>query len=265
MSGLRREVRSSPGHNQAPAERPPPKGRRHTHHKEEEDRAFSALLGYMFAPVLYAGGAVVTSPFWGPWVLAGEDNRTSAQFALYPYQHGSGGHMTFEPDAADRYPWSLRLRGEYSDDLDSLQRFSGHVLWESQYRIGVDGSADFRRERLAPGEHDNLWMGDTNVVWRFAQCRDFEMRTGLGVNWLADHVGGEAGFNFTYGGDWYVRDPWIVSGEIDWGRLGHSELFHGRATIGWQHRGVELFTGYDHLNVGGVEWGGVVSGLRIWF
>ena len=60
-------------------------------------------------------------------------------------------------------------------------------------------------------------------------------------------------------------EPFIFSSEIDWGRLGHAELFHGRATIGVEYRHVELYTGFDYFDVGQTQIHGWIAGTRIWF
>ena len=166
---------------------------------------------------------------------------------------------------AEPYSWSLRLWGEYSDDFDSLERISGHALFETTTRFGVDASSSYLRESLAPGQHDDLWTGDANLVFRLAQSPRFQVRSGLGFNWLADEADSDFGFNFTYSSDWYPCRPWILSSEMDLGRLGSATLFHIRATAGVQLRAAELFGGYDYYDVGQSEIGGFVTGLRLWF
>ena len=133
------------------------------------------------------------------------------------------------------------VRGEYADDFDSLTRYGGRVLWESRNRFGLDTSLDYYREALANDSHDDLWTGDANVVFRFAQSEYLMMRTGLGVNYMSADHGTDLGFNFTYGGDWFPMKPWIVSAEIDWGWLGDAGLFQGRATIGVNIQNVEVY------------------------
>lgn len=84
-------------------------------------------------------------------------------------------------------------------------------------------------------------------------------------DWLTDSVGNDAGFNFTYGGDWFPIRPFIVSSELDWGEIGHASLFHARITTGVQwHRG-EIYAGYDYLDVGNAQLDAWVAGLRLWF
>ena len=112
---------------------------------------------------------------------------------------------------------------------------------------------------------DALWTGDFNVTFRFAQSKHLQMRTGLGFNYLADEIGSDFGFNFTYGSDWFPSRPWVLSADIDWGTLGHANLFHARSTVGLQFHGMEIFTGYDYYEVGNTEIRGMIGGLRFWF
>ena len=146
-----------------------------------------------------------------------------------------------------------------------LVRAGGQVLFDTASRWGMDTEANYLREQAAADQRDQLWLGDVNLVYRFAQSPTLQMRTGLGMNWLADEFGSDFGFNFTYSGDFFPADPWIVSAEIDWGKLGHAGLFHGRATVGVHFHRLEVYTGYDYLDVGDTQINTAVSGVRIWY
>ena len=135
---------------------------------------------------------------------------------------------------------------------------------EHSSRFGIDAEADYRYEDLGLGT-DDLWTGDVNLVFRFAQSETVQMRSGIGVGWLSDQLGTEAGFNFTYGGDWTPADPWIFSADIDWGRLGETSVFHGRATAGVKYHRLEIYTGYDYYDLGDTAINGLIGGVRLWF
>ncbi|MFV0444957.1 MAG: hypothetical protein ACK5Q5_15395 [Planctomycetaceae bacterium] len=80
------------------------------------------------------------------------------------------------------------------------------------------------------GRRDHLWTGDCNVVFRFgrfAQSERAEFHTGVGLNWLNDPAQTDAGFNFTYGADFFPQQLWIVSTTLDAGTLGSAGLVHG--------------------------------------
>jgi hypothetical protein len=90
------------------------------------------------------------------------------------------------------------------------------------------------------------------------------MRSGLGAAWFADDIETNVGFHFTYEGDWFPVQPWVVSTEFDAGRLGSAWTIHTRATIGLQWHGTEFFTGYDHLSIGSENVDRFVLGVRFW-
>ena len=205
----------------------------------------------------------VTSPFWGPHLAVDQGFDVPGYFHGCPYHDGYPGLMYI--GGYDQSPNHLtRLDVEYAFDFDDLERMGGRLLWEQTCRIGVDASLDYFQEELAVG-NDDLWLGDANIVFRFAQCENFMMRAGVGVNWMADNARGDAGVNFTYGADWFPADPLVFSTEFDLGTLGDAGLFHGRATVGVVHDHVEIYTGYDYYNIDGVSLGTFIAGLRVWF
>jgi hypothetical protein len=206
-----------------------------------------------------------TSPFWAPHTLLDDNLADKSQFLSYPYKRDWEGNLLIENSELYAKWWHVRARGEYAHDLDRLSRAGGHLLVDTAWRMGFDTSFDRREEQLGSLAEDELWTGDMNFLVRFAQNELIQMRAGLGANWLADDSDTDWGFNFTYGGDVMPLRPFILSAEIDWGRLGHAELFHGRATVGVEYRHVELYTGFDYFDVGETQIHGWVAGTRLWF
>lgn len=204
-------------------------------------------------------------------------------FPSFPYQDGWPGYMVLErpmqfisaeedssgsiladTSMMTRRRGAGRLSLEYGDDFNEVYRFGGNVLFSTTFGFGVQASLNSFGEHSS-GASDRLFIGDVNFVYRFYESEHAQWRWGVGVNWLDDALGSEAGFNFTLGADFYPNDPFIVSGEIDWGWLGAAELFHGRVSLGVIRHGWEIFTGYDYYNIGGVEIDGPMLGLRVWF
>jgi hypothetical protein len=208
----------------------------------------------------------LTSPFWAPHVLLGDSFHAQGEFLSYPYKRDWYGNMIIdEPVSPFTKWWHIRARGEYAHDFDRLSRAGGHILFDTTSRFGFDTSFDYRQETSSSGPDDELWTGDFNFLYRFAQSEFVQMRTGIGGNWLSDEIGSDWGFNFTYGGDLMPLRPFILSTEIDWGRLGKAGLFHGRATVGVEYRHVELYTGFDYFDVGATQINGWIAGMRFWF
>ncbi|MEZ6133593.1 MAG: hypothetical protein R3C53_01655 [Pirellulaceae bacterium] len=215
----------------------------------------------------FFGGALLTglsSPFWAPRAMIGDESSDPGFFLRYPYLHDRDGALSEQQHSvAGTRTWMLRARGEYVDDFDSLSKIGGGLLCDTASRWGIDSEYNYRREELSTA-NDSLWTGDFNLVYRFAQSEQLQMRTGIGLNWLADRVDNDLGFNFTYAGDWFPTRPVIVSHEIDWGKLGHAALFHARVTAGINYHRLEVYTGYDYLDVGQSKFDGLVGGVRLW-
>ena len=278
LGDLRQSVRSQPKRTPEPESdsdhehkrRKKRKKDHHDHHydphHDDEDSFWGALLAPFVAPFVWAGAAAVTSPFWGPAHLVEDEWDRAGYFPKFPYEDGIEGYMMRDPwIPAEPRMWSLRLRGDYTDNFDSVSSVGGHVLFETSHRLGLDSEVRYFQQDLGGGASDELWMGDANIVFRFAQSPDLQMRAGVGLNWMADTAENDFGVNFTYGGDWYPVRPLVVSGELDIGRLGRATYFHSRLTGGLQWRRYEVFAGYDYLDVGTVQIQGLVSGVRLWY
>ena len=213
-----------------------------------------------------AGVAIVGAPIWIPVTIAHDDYSSAGYFPEYPYQDGIDGYMMIDPWLPSiPFSHSLQVRTEYADDFDSISRIGTRILFDTTTRFGIDSEVNYWRESLGGGQHDDHWTGDANLVFRFAQSERIQMRTGLGVNWLADEVGSDFGFNFTYQGDFFPAEPWIISAEVDLGSLGDETLVHARITTGLQWHRAEVFIGYDYFEVDQTELSGLVSGVRLWF
>ena len=207
---------------------------------------------------------VVTAPWAIPRaVLLDEDS--DGYFGAYPFSDDWDGFVVTElPQPEWTRQWAGRFTSEYGNNFDGLSKTGGRLQLESTPRFGIDIEWDRRREELFSG-HDTLWTGDANIVYRFAQSQRAAFYTGLGLNWSADQNRGDVGFNFTYGADFFPARNVVISSTLDFGRLGHSTLIHGRATVGYLFNRFEVFTGFDYYKVGGAELNGMISGLRLWF
>jgi len=161
---------------------------------------------------------------------------------------------------------TLRTRFEYQDDFDSIWQLGFHTLFEPVHNsIALDSEVNFWREQVGSSQHDELWTGDLNLVIPVLSSERFVARFGAGMNWLSDRIGTEFGINATVAMDWFIADPWILSGEMDFGSIGNSELFHGRFTAGILYKHVEFYTGFDYFEIGNFDSRQLVGGIRLWF
>lgn len=272
LSQLREDVRTpSPSTANSSSEASSKPRRRSCGHRyacdcNDGESFFGALVGAALKPVIVGGFVGATSPFWGPSKLVDDRWRSVGYFAAHPYRDGMDGYMMMSPHfTTDPFAWSLQARSEYSSDFDDLTRVGNRLVFDTRTRFGADAEFNYWHEQPAGQPHDSLWTGDANLLFRIAQSERMQVRTGVGVNWLADKDAADFGFNFTYQGEFFPRDPWVLSGEIDWGTLGDETLFHARATVGVQWHRAEFFTGYDYFDVDRTELGTVVGGVRLWF
>lgn len=231
----------------------------------EEDEPFAELQSDMVTLGASAVGAVATSPFWAPVVMTKEPGSDAGRFLSYPYKNDANGNYEYHLPTRSRHHWFTRLRLDYVDTFDDVESFGGQFMLDTSTRFGFD--TEVRRladtQQFAAGDH--FWTGDANLLFRFAINDHVQFRAGPGFNWLRNSAGSDYGYNLTYGFDWYIADPWILSFEYDWGEIGHSHLDHLRLQIGWQYKHVETFVGYDYFSLGATDLHGAVAGLRFWF
>jgi hypothetical protein len=221
----------------------------------------------------YAAACCVAAPYVLPAMLVGDDYSERGYFPRYPYADGQPGSLQirFLEDKPDRHEdncprwWMGRLALDGSSDFHGLDRLTGHLLLDTCFRLGVQSSWSYLTENLKGDKHDDMVLGDINLVFRFAQREFVQMRSGLGVRFSTDSSESHAGFNFTYGADLCPMQPLIFSALIDAGTLGSAGVFHGRITAGMIWRNWEVYAGYDYLGIGSVNLQGPVAGLRFWF
>jgi len=156
-----------------------------------------------------------------------------------------------------------RLRGEYGDEFDDVQRVRGQLLLSLiGNHIGIDASGNSWEDSRPQGLGD-FWTGDANLVYSMGAQR-IAMRGGVGASWVyEDDL--EVGFNTTYGADLFLTRPWLVSGEIDYGKINSQKLFHWRATFGVQLLRFEAYVGYDSYEWNHIRFDGPVVGGGLWF
>jgi hypothetical protein len=207
----------------------------------------------------------ITSPLWVPYMLTGDNYSVMGTFPHHPYRDGHDGYMRVGQGRSAGRGWAVRARSEYATEFDHLQRVGGRLLLSTSSRFGLDTQMDCLRESLLSGSDDKIWLGDLNVVFRFAQSETMQWRAGLGMNWLDDPRQSDFGFNFTYSVDFYPRHPWVVSAELDWGTLGHAELFRGRTTTGILIGGLETYVGYEYLDIDRTQTNSLIGGVQVWF
>lgn len=228
-------------------------------HSADDDSAYAWV-------VLAAGGIAATTPFWVPLVLTGDRYSETGAFVAYPYKDGAIGNMlTASPLSTEGVPWCFQAKTNYAENFSGMRRIDAGFQLEGANRLGIDSELNYWREAVTPEWTHSLWTGNANLLFRFAQCEWLQTRAGIGCNWLEDDGYNDYGFNFTYTADVFIRDPVIISGELDWGTLGDETLFHPRITLGIHCRRAELFIGCDYFDIGPTQATSMIAGARLWF
>jgi hypothetical protein len=231
-------------------------------HDDASDESDQDMVGLV--------GLALTAPFWGPGMAIGDDFSQPGYFAHYPHQYDCG-YMLIDPvealgleGPAEPHAWAVRARGELGTGFDDIDWIGGRVQLDTRWRLGLESDFRYVREDLDAGR-DDLWLGDANLLFRFAQSEHWQFRTGLGCNFLADRIGSDFGFNFTYTADWQPVRPLVLAAELDLGWLGHATVVHVRTTVGANLGVTEAFVGYDLYDVGSTQIQGLVAGVQFWY
>ena len=160
---------------------------------------------------------------------------------------------------------ALRLTAEYGHDMENVHKPSVYALLSTRWRFGLEsGWTYFREQSENQAIADQLYIGDINVIHRFAQSENIQMRSGMGLRLMPGEDRVDLGFNFTYGMDIYPTNPLVFSAGVDIGNLGMAFLLHWRAHMGVVFWGLEIFAGGDGWLIGDVSISGLSGGLRLW-
>lgn len=171
----------------------------------------------------------------------------------------------FFPIDGSSSPWCARISMQAGTDFEDLTLGSLGLLLQDPGGLGLDTSVTMFRES-GVDFRDNLYLGDVNLVFEPVAIDQFRLRVGIGVNWLGDSYGGEAGFNMTTGFDWNLAPRWWVTGEVDLGTIGDTDLTHAQISLGRSLGQSTTWTiGYDYHDIGGVTIGSAFTGLQFRF
>lgn len=230
---------------------------------DEDDS--DSLFGELFRECFLA---VVSAPFTIPHHAMNDSFDRWGYFPSHPYKNHNGYLMQepLEPEAQKQArTWAGRIAIENGNDFNGLNRFNFHLLMETSSRLGFQTRWNFLEETLSGFRSDELILGSTEVIFRFAQSPGIQMYSGIGFRTLIDNAQSCWGVNFTYGADIFPGDPLIVSLLFDAGTLGSAVVYRLRGTLGVAFDRLEIFAGIDYLNISGVPIWGPLLGARLWY
>jgi hypothetical protein len=229
---------------------------------DEDDSFLGEVVGGLFSGGTAAGAAEAGE--------GGEDfgSGYSVSFPRFPYENDCPGYLY--PEGAQPSEEYLKHFGgtvalDYGHDLDNLGRYGLGATVDTTSRLGFRMRLDGFEEKLPCGCTDHISTGNFDLTFRWWQEERVQLHAGIGYRHLDAGADTEGGINFMLGGDVFPVRPVVVSVTIDAGSVGDAGLFRARGTVGVIYRRFEAFTGYDYLDIGGVDLQGVLAGLRVWY
>ena len=259
LGSLRQSVEGAPRQHRLPRTQE----RRHSEEEyewqDEEDSDDSVDLSGWGNPL----GHILLFPFSGPRYLL-EDHGQDVYFTSYPFADQYSGNLLIEPLwTPELKETRLSLGTEYGDDFGLQQKITTRLQFDTRSRLGLDASFDYLRQQEGQGAHDQTWLGDINLTWRFAQSATSEFRTGIGYNWQADPNSSGKGFNFTYGGTIYLDKPSTIDFDLDLGVIGDANLTRFKTSYSRYLKRARLSIGYEYLQLGSFEADYLTAGMTI--
>ena len=162
------------------------------------------------------------------------------------------------------YETASKVWATVGSDFDNITAGGIGLNLQVPGSIGLDGSVVTLRESV-DDIRNHLWIGDVNLVYELLTAGNLRGRVGIGVNWLNDALGTEAGVNLTASFDLRLTNRLLLAAEGDLGNLGDADFFHGRVNFAFRFDACEWLLGLDHFNVGGAEVNNVFTGLQFRF
>ena len=187
--------------------------------------------------------AIVTSPFWVPRKLLGDDLDAFTGFRVDPYANEDWGFLLIDrPESLRLSSFAGSLSIDYGGDFNDMTAFGIDATVEHAARWGADTRVRHFRESLPIGD-DRLTIGAANITYRFAQSPRIAFRSGLGVNWLHDQAATDLGINWIYSAQWCVAKPLVLRSDLELGSLGDAFAAHTLLRLGVQRGRWQAYIG----------------------
>jgi hypothetical protein len=233
---------------------------------------------------------LLTAPWTVPHALTEPVDRGAPGFEDYPYAHGSNGLLRY-PDPARYAAIDVDDAGDHAvtdgapigpalgppgRSVAAQVRAEGGYIWGGVYRgrlgarlmmpfrLELDADLNAFAEPRPEGGTDRATFGGGHLAVRFAQTEHVQFRTGIGYQQYGDALGVERGVDLLYGFEAELGARLILSASGNLGTAGHAFVAQARGSLGVMVGPIELYGGYDHIVIGGVELGGPTLGLRGW-
>jgi hypothetical protein len=170
------------------------------------------------------------------------------------------------------HTWAAQLQADIAFIDNNTWRVRPRFRLFTPSRFELDGELAYYHESLSVDDQrllkrtiDWLGMGTGHISYRFAQSQAVQFRAGIGPRFLVTPDDSELGFDTVYSFDAFIHDPLVLSGSIGLGSVGRAFVSDFRIQLGFVFSGVELYGGYEHVQIGHAPLGGPLAGLRYWF
>lgn len=221
----------------------------HHHHEESEyDRAYYEVIEP--PPALYA-----TYPYASPlgaYILDAELLVASTAQANLDARLRAD-HTKAQPWAGQLMLDAGFLHGVAHSTFDARVHMPG--------RIGLAARNAFLYE---PSVRDYSILGAFDIGVRALQAHWLMVHLFAGVVWFGhapDLFGGaEIGLSF----DAFLGKPWVLSGRVGGGFAEDAAIPHARLQLGYLFGRVEVFAGYEYLQIGSIDLSTPFLGTRLW-
>lgn len=232
----------------------------HRHHSKNSNSGDYSFLGEIFGPIIFY---TIVSPYYLPHHYWDEGFSEPIYFQPYPYYLNNPGYLIdYETEFTKK--GAIDISSEYKIYRDSVFGVGLNFNLRSNFRVEIQGDFNYLEEKLDNGNTDSLYLGNVNVLFRFAQNPYLLMRSGIGLNFLND-TEDEYGFNYTYSLDVFPVKPLFLSARIDLGGLGSAGFVRFRTAIGFIYKRLEANIGIETYNIGDASLVGLTGGLKWYF
>jgi hypothetical protein len=239
--------------------------RQHHHHhhhdsdwQDDEDREAERIIAR-------AALQVMLFPFILPRAVVEDMNPNGYTVPAYPYSDSLAYTVANDPELAEQHKL-LRVQMRLGATARSPQLMSGTFAAQVDFSLPVALQVGYRVLGEADaGQRTFVGLGNAQALYRIAESRHLRFHTGVDyLQWL-DTEGFSHGLGFVYGFDAFPIQPISFGSRVSIGALGKqlAYAFQWRTYLGVMLSRCEIQVAYDHLDIGGVQLGGLQLSMQV--
>ncbi|HTU63875.1 MAG TPA: hypothetical protein VMF89_35665, partial [Polyangiales bacterium] len=183
----------------------------------------------------------------------------------YPYSDSLAYSVTNDPELAELHK-PVRVQLRLGATARSPQLMSGTFAAQADFSLPVALQVGYRVLGEADaGQRTFVGFGNAQALYRLAESRHLRFHTGVDyLQWL-DTAGFSHGLGFVYGFDAFPGQPISFGSRVSIGALGKqlAYAFQWRTYLGVMLSRYEIQVAYDHLDIGGVQLGGLQLSMQV--